>query len=256
MKALFNESVLALRTPEGMEFTLPLAGPVSRLIALWVDLLGVSLITSLINKLLDFLAAFNADIADALKILVFFAVSLLYGILCEWLWQGQTVGKRILGIRVMDRDGLPMTVAQIVVRNLLRPVDMLPIFYLAGGATALLSRYGQRIGDMAANTVVVRSVELAVPDIRQLFAGKFNSLLDHPHLAARLRQRVSPGVAGIALDALLRRESLDAEARVRVFAELAAKLRPLVEFPAEAVEGLSDEHFVRNAIEIVYRGGR
>ncbi|MBM3785190.1 MAG: RDD family protein [Acidobacteria bacterium] len=256
MKPLFRETLLELRTPEGMEFTLPLAGPVSRMLATWIDILVVGIASSLLGKVFAVFEPVFEDFAGGLLMVAFFVLSLGYGIVAEWFWRGQTIGKRVMGIRVMDRDGLPMTAAQIVVRNLLRVVDMLPLFYMLGGGVALLSRYGQRIGDFAANTVVVRASEAGVPDIRQLFAGKFNSLLEYPHLAARLRQRVSAGLAGVALDALMRRETLDAGARVQVFGELAAILRGLVEFPAEAVDGLSDEQYVRNAVEIVYRSSR
>ena len=60
-------------------------------------------------------------------------------------------------------------------------------------------------------------------------------------------------LAAAALDALLRREQLEATARLRVFAELAERFRRLVSYPASAVETLSDEHYVRNAVEIVFR---
>lgn len=253
MKALYNEPLLELQTPEGMAFSLPLAGPVPRLLALWVDLALVMVAGGLLQKALGVLAPFSMDAAQGLATVMYFVVSLGYGILSEWLWQGQTVGKRMVGIRVMDRDGLPMHVSQIVVRNLLRPVDMLPAFYLVGGAVALATQYGQRIGDLAANTVVVRTRQVAPPDWQKLLAGKFNSMLEHPHLAARLRQRVTPALAGVALDALVRRDQLEDGARVELFRELAGRLRGLVEFPAEAVEGLSDEQYVRNAVEILYR---
>jgi uncharacterized RDD family membrane protein YckC len=206
-----------------------------------------------LQKLAAVLAAFSADAAEGLGVVLYFVVTILYSILTEWLWQGQTAGKRMLGIRVMDRDGLPIHFSQIVVRNLLRPVDMLPAFYLVGGLVALGSRYGQRVGDLAANTVVVRTRQLEPPDWRKLLAGKFNSMLEHPHLAARLRQRVAPELAGVALDALVRRDQLDDAARIQLFHELAVRLKALVEFPAEAVEALSDEQYVRNTVEILYR---
>lgn len=253
MKALYNESSLELRTPEGMDFSLPLAGPVPRLLAMFVDLLVVAIVGGVVQKVTAVLAIFSADVAQGIQTVLFFVISMLYGIVVEWLWQGQTVGKRLLGIRVMDRDGLPMHLSQIVVRNLLRPVDMLPVFYLVGGVTALATQYGQRIGDLAANTVVVRARQLAPPDWQKLLAGKFNSMLEHPHLAARLRQRVTPELAGVALDALVRRDELEDGARVELFRELAVRMRKLVEFPTEAVEGLSDEQYVRNAVEILFR---
>jgi len=253
MRALYNEPRLELHTPEGMDFSLPLAGPVSRLLALWVDLAVVMVAGAMLQKLTLLISAFSRDAAEGLTTILYFVVSLLYSILAEWLWQGQTVGKRIMGIRVMDRDGLPIHVSQIVVRNLLRPVDMLPAFYLLGGVVALATQHGQRIGDLAANTVVVRSKELEAPDWQKLLTGKFNSMLEHPHLAARLRQRADPALAGVALDALVRRDQLDDAARVALFRELAERLRKLVEFPPEAVESLSDEQYVRNAVEILYR---
>jgi uncharacterized RDD family membrane protein YckC len=253
MKALYNEPQLELRTPEGMAFTLPLAGPVSRLLAVMVDLLVVSLATSVIGNLTAIVSAFSVDVGAGLTTLLYFAVTVLYAILTEWLWQGQTVGKRLLKIRVVDRDGLPIHVSQVVVRNLLRPVDMLPAFYLLGGLVAMGTQYSQRLGDLAANTVVIRTRQWEIPDWEKLLAGKFNSMLEHPHLAARLRQRVAPALAGVALDALMRRDQLEDVARVELFAELAARFRKLVEFPAEAVEGLSDEQYVRNAVEILFR---
>lgn len=253
MKALYNEARLELRTPEGVEFSLPLAGPVSRLLALWIDLAVAMAAGAALQQVAGLAAALSADAAQGLTVVLYFAVSLFYGILAEWRWEGQTVGKRLLGLRVVDRDGLPMQFSQIVARNLLRPVDMLPAFYLLGGLTALGTRYGQRLGDLAANTAVVRARPLAAPDWRKLGAAKFNSMLEHPHLAARLRQRTGPELAGVALEALLRRDELDDTARVELFRELAERLRKTVEFPAEAVEALSDEQYVRNAVEILYR---
>lgn len=253
MKGLFSERRLELRTPEGIVFSLPLAGPVSRLLALWVDLAVVSVLAGIVRQVVTVLFAWNTDAAQGAMTVAYFLLSFLYGIVSEWLWQGQTVGKRLLGIRVMDRDGLPMQFAQIVVRNLIRPIDMLPAFYLVGGIASLWTRHGQRLGDLAANTVVTRTRSLEVPDLRKLDRGRFNSMLEHPHLAARLRQRVPPPLAGIALDALLRRDQLDDGPRVALFRELADRLRSYVPFPPESVENLSDEQYVRNAVEILYR---
>jgi hypothetical protein len=93
-------------------------------------------------------------------------------------------------------------------------------------------------------------------DWSQLRGERYNSLREHAALAARLRQRTGPELAGIALDAVLRREELTPEARVAVFGLLAERLRGLVEFPAEAVEALSDEQYVRRAVEVLYTAPR
>src|SRR5262245_24805392 len=179
------------------------------------------MIGGLIGTVLQLLDLVSMDFARALSVISYFVISIGYGILLEWIWRGQTIGKRLLRLRVMDAEGLRLQINQVVMRNLLRFVDMLPAFYLVGGIAALINRRGQRLGDLAANTLVVRNPKLSEPDLEQLLAGKYNSLRDYPHLEARLRQRVSPDEAGIAMRALVRRDGLEPHARVELFAQLA-----------------------------------
>ncbi len=150
---------LRIRTPEGILFTLPLAGPVSRFLAWLLDLACISAIGGLAATVAGWMGVFSVDIAAAFATVAYFAVSIGYGIVTEWFWRGQTIGKRLLKLRVLDEQGLRLTFSQIVVRNLLRFVDALPVFYLVGGAAVLASRRAQRLGDYAANTVV-RSTSL------------------------------------------------------------------------------------------------
>lgn len=244
---------LEIRTPEGIAFSLLLAGPVSRFLAWAVDMAAVAAIGTLIGTLLSLLDLFSVDLSRALRVLVYFVVQVGYSILLEWLWRGQTVGKRLLRLRVMDVQGLRLQFSQVVIRNLLRFVDMLPVFYLLGGLSCLLSRRGQRLGDLAANTIVVRQPRIEEPDLDQVLAGKYNSLRDYRHLVARLQQRVSPEEARVALQAVLRREELVPEARLELFREIAIHLRGLVEFPPEATEGITDEQYVRNVVDVLFR---
>jgi uncharacterized RDD family membrane protein YckC len=242
-----------IRTPEGITFAQTVASPMSRFLAWGVDcgiILGLSWATGMVLGLLGLI---SPDLAQALMALAYFVISIGYGILLEWIWRGQTIGKRVLRLRVVDAEGLRLQINQVVIRNLLRFVDMLPAFYLIGGLACVLSRRYQRLGDVAANTVVVRSPKLSEPDLDQLLAGKYNSLREHPHLEARLRQRVSPAEAAIAMRALLRRDGLDPAARVELFGELTGYFRSLVTFPAEAIEGMPDEQYVRNVVDVLYR---
>jgi len=124
---------LTIRTPEGIEFSLPLAGPFSRMLAVLIDLAVVAAAGSVLEKLLAPLLIFGQDLANALGIVAYFAISLAYAGVAEWIWRGQTVGKRLMGLRVVDASGLRLEPAQVVVRNLMRLVDMLPILYLTGG---------------------------------------------------------------------------------------------------------------------------
>src|SRR5260221_284444 len=172
----------------------------------------------------------GSDMATALHLLAYVALSIGYGTLTEWLWRGQTIGKRLLRLRVIDEQGLRLQFSQILIRNLLRAVDMLPGLYLVGGMAMLLSRRAQRLGDYAANTVVVRSERVLEPDLDQLLSGKFNSLREQAVLAARLRQRVTPVEASLAMSALVRRDDLDAAPRVDLFRAIASHLRSIVPF--------------------------
>ena len=109
------------------------------------------------------------------------------------------------------------------------------------------------LGDIAAGTVVVHLPKHAEPDLDQLLAGKFNSLRAHPHLEARLRQRVSPDEARLALQALVRRDELEPAARVTLFADLAAHFKALVTFPPEDTDAMPDEQYIRNVVDILFR---
>lgn len=243
---------LEIRTPEGVPFTIPLAGAGARMMALILDLLAI---VAIVTAGLSVFRAFERlapDVIGGVMTLVYFGVSTAYGIVMEIWWNGQTLGKRLLGLRVMDCRARPARPAQMVIRNLLRPVDSLPALYLLGAASCWLTKHRQRLGDLAAGTVVVRTGVSVRGDWSQLGREKYNSLREHPALAARLRQRTEPELAGLALDAVLRRQELTPEARVAVFGQLAEKMKGIVEFPAEAVEALSDEQYVRRAVEVLY----
>jgi uncharacterized RDD family membrane protein YckC len=195
----------------------------------------------------------SPDFQTAALIIGYFVVSVGYGILLEWFWRGRTIGKWLLRLRVMDAHGLRLQVHQVLLRNLLRFVDSLPAFYFVGGVACLLSGRSQRLGDLAGSTVVVYNPKPAEPDLDQLLAGKFNSLRQHPHLEARLRQRVSPDEARLALQALVRRDDLEPAARVALFSELADHFKSVVTFPPESVEAVPDEQYVRNVVDILFR---
>jgi len=246
-------STLKIRTPEGIVFSQQLAGPVTRFLACFIDQLCIQVVLNVTGLVISLLTVISFNFAVAFYAIGYFAVNIGYGILLEWGWRGQTIGKRLLRLRVMDAEGMRLQFNQIVVRNLLRCVDSLPLFYFVGGVTSLLNARCQRLGDIAANTIVVRIPQEAEPDLDQLLAGKFNSLRQFPHLAARLRQNITPAEADIALQALMRREEFDPVARVGLFAGLAEHFRAKVDFPAEATEGLADEQYLRNVVDVVYR---
>jgi uncharacterized RDD family membrane protein YckC len=246
-------NTLTIKTPEGIEFSLRLAGPITRFLAWAIDLATIIAIISILNALFAILGVLSRDLAKAANIIGFFIISIGYGILTEWYWQGQTIGKKLLRLRVLDAQGLRLQFSQIVIRNLLRFIDSLPMLYLLGGLFCLLSQRAQRLGDFAANTIVTWNPRIPQPDLNQLLQGKYNSFHDYPHLEARLRQHVTPREAQIAVQSIMRRDTLDPQERVTLFRDLSAYFQTLVTFPQEATDGISDERYVRNVVETVFR---
>jgi uncharacterized RDD family membrane protein YckC len=248
-------NLLIIRTPEGISFPLGLAGPISRLLAWSVDMGCIVLLTMILGYVTILFGFFSADMAVAIGTVSYFLATIAYPMVAEWFWRGQTVGKRVLRLRVVDAGGMKLQFSQVAIRNLLRFIDELPLFYVVGGLACLFSRKAQRLGDIAANTIVIRNPKSRQPDFEQITQGKYNSFREYPHLAARLRQRVSPGEAGVALQSLLRRSDLDPMARQELYAEMADHFRAVVDFPQEATDGLTDEQYVRNVVDILFRTG-
>ena len=160
-----------LLTPENVELRYPVAGVGSRLVAATIDYTVMSLgqivisfavffLIGLLGRLLPqgspdlpALAPVAGFASVAAVVLLIFLGWWGYFVLFELLWNGQSPGKRMLGIRVVRSDAQPLGVGTSLVRNLLRPVD---IFLLLGVLVMLLDRSSRRLGDLAAGTLVVR----------------------------------------------------------------------------------------------------
>src|SRR5262245_20729113 len=107
-------NTLLLRTPEGVVFSQHLAGPMARFLAWLVDVLIQMTISIAILMLLGFIGVVSMDIAQALSVLAVFVISIGYSIFFEWRWRGQSPGKRVARLRVVDAQGLRLKFSQIV----------------------------------------------------------------------------------------------------------------------------------------------
>jgi uncharacterized RDD family membrane protein YckC len=244
---------LVIETPEGVTFSFELATPVTRSLAWAVDTAAALTLAYGASRASEILGTLSADWSRALGVLLYFVISMVYCIVLEWRWSGQTVGKRLLGLRVIDEQGLRLQLPQVVLRNIMRLIDAPPpLLYLIGGIAALVSRKGQRLGDMAANTVVVHERRRQRPDLEQLAPARYNSLLAFPHLAVRLRSLANPEAVGMAVQAVSRRDGYEPMARVELFRELAEYFRGLVSFPEATLEGLTDEQYLRSVLRVIY----
>jgi uncharacterized RDD family membrane protein YckC len=257
-------TTLTVRTPEGVTFEVPVASPFSRCLALAIDVAVVTAITMVLGQVVGALGVAASavpvlgrvlsDFGSGAMIVMQFVISIGYGMATEWLWSGRTLGKRVMGLRVIDERGLALGFKQVVIRNLFRIIDMMPsTFYLLGGATCFVTKRCQRIGDIAAGTLVIREVAAPPPVLEEFVRTGHNSFAALPHLEARLRQRTSPEEARLVIDAMARRDELDPVARLEVFARLAEAFREKVDFPDEITLGLSDEQYVRNVASTLFR---
>jgi len=247
-----SRKILTIRTPEGVEFSFLLAGCVVRGLALIIDFFVKMVFIGAAASIARFFMVFSNDFSTSLMIISYFIVSFCYSIVFEWYWRGQTIGKRLFRLRLIDAQGLRLHFSQILIRNLLHAIDMLPVFYLVGAAACILSSQAQRLGDLLANTVVVYVPRIEQPLFGQLMNGKYNSLRRYPHLCSRLRQNVSPQEADIALQAVIRRNEFESFDRIKLFEEIAQYLKNKVVFPDEDIENVSDEQYVRNVVDVLF----
>jgi uncharacterized RDD family membrane protein YckC len=156
------EERLDIDTPESVIFDYRVAGVGSRFMAALVDttILGVLLTAFVcgigaITSVAFFNSTFSALIL-ALAILFIFALIWGYYIFFEVIWNGQSPGKRWVGLRVIRTDGMPITLVDSVIRNLVRVIDFLPFYYGVGLLTMFLNAQARRLGDYAAGTIVVK----------------------------------------------------------------------------------------------------
>jgi uncharacterized RDD family membrane protein YckC len=239
---------LAVATPEGVLFRLPLAGPAPRLYAMLLDTAIVLAAVNGLGYLLYWIFAKAPGFGVMTATLAEFAIGFAYGALLEGFWNGQTLGKRLFHLRVIDDCGLPLRIEQAWVRNLMRVVDALPLAYLVGGISVLTSPIMQRFGDRVAGTLVIRETPLAAPADQASTRQKYNSFTQYPAIAMRLRRMATPELAALIQDALRRRNELASYARREIYRELAAYLQSeIAAFPDELVEILSDEQYLTNA---------
>jgi uncharacterized RDD family membrane protein YckC len=145
------DTTRSVETPEGIELSLRVAGPVVRALAWSIDL-GIR---GIIYSLLAFFLGFLGELGYGIFFIVIFVLEWFYPVVFEVYRQGATPGKRAFKIKVLHEWGTPVNWSTAMIRNLLRVVDFLPFFYGFGLITMLINQDFKRIGDLAAGTIVV-----------------------------------------------------------------------------------------------------
>lgn len=242
-----TSNLRVILTPEHVPIALAPAGLGSRFVAFALDKMILLCFLIPCFWLTGLLA--SAGLAGTIFLTLYFFCDTAYPIFFEVRRQGQTPGKRIVGIRVVDGRGLPISAPQAFTRNIARVVDGMPLLYGLGGLICLMDRHYRRFGDIMADTLVIketRPVEKAKGLI--LSAQRFNSLRV-PQVLRIIKHKVRLEEREFLLAVCLRAEHLDPKARFDLMEEVGGyyrkKLR--VEDPH-----LSGENIVRDLTSILF----
>jgi uncharacterized RDD family membrane protein YckC len=259
---------LSVLSTENVHFAVNTAGLGSRFMAVFIDLviqlllmLGVSLLSAYYMEFLTTTfgsQSWFSSFMTAIMIFLFFVILYAYFFFFEWLWHGLTPGKRLVGLRVLQANGLPATFWQVLVRNVLRIADFLPFFYGAGALAVIINDQNRRIGDQIAGTVVARERrEEAASKVLDIASAAEAFLADSKRLAApellaeqtansrliassesntqtqsvALRVRIPEEQYEMVRDFLLRRHTLQPSARARLGNLLSHRIATLMDEP-------------------------
>ncbi len=162
-----SNDLIQIDTPENVTFDYEVAGIGSRFLAALVDttiivilefvVFGIMALIALagmstgVDELFELLGGWLLAIAGLISFLLIWG----YYIGFELFWNGQTPGKRWIGLRVIRVDGTPITASESIIRNLVRLIDFLPMAYGVGVVTMFINSNSRRVGDLTAGTVVV-----------------------------------------------------------------------------------------------------
>jgi uncharacterized RDD family membrane protein YckC len=232
----------SFETPEQIDVSYAIAGIGSRFMAALVDTIiitaalflilvpGTAGAVFVIGVILAFLGSDDAagtavPFALAGTGFLSFCIIGLYYILFEAFWQGQSPGKRWLGIRVIREGGYPIGFSTAVVRNVVRLIDFLPVYYMIGLVVMFIDRKSRRLGDLAAGTIVVKEqkgVKLETLDVESRILTRAEQPTgDSRWPAIRDVRHLTPADRSLLREFLQRRATLPPETAARIGTSLA-----------------------------------
>ncbi len=216
--------------PEEVDLQFEIANVGSRSLAILADLTICGLIFFVVygltymathNSSTDWFSQFGSNALEIGLALVIFGLQWVYFSLFEWMWNGQTPGKRLMHLRVIKADGAPVSWSDVLLRNLSRPIDTFGPMGLIGLFMIFVASKGQRLGDLMARTLVIHETPIDWSIFDQIGAGEAADAATLPTI------RLSSEQWELLHQYLNRRAQLPPEVRVRLAASLHGKLKPL-----------------------------
>jgi uncharacterized RDD family membrane protein YckC len=220
-----------MELPEEVDLQIEVANVGSRSLAILADLAICGLIFVVVygltfiaarNSATDWFTEFGSNALEIGLALVIFGFQWVYFSFFEWLWNGQTPGKRLMRLRVIKADGAPVSWSDVLLRNLSRPIDTFGPMGLIGLLMIFVGRKGQRLGDLMARTLVIHETPIDWSIFDQLDSGEGG-----PAAGTVPSIRLTSEQWELLHQYLNRRAQLPAEVQVRLAASLYGKLKPL-----------------------------
>jgi uncharacterized RDD family membrane protein YckC len=242
-------------TPENIAFAYDVAGIGSRFLAAIIDSLLLIVIQLAVGALLLFfsLGVDGSLVNDSIVLAIWSIVSFIffwgYYLVFELIWNGQSPGKRWLGLRTVREGGRPITFVASAVRNLVRVIDFLPGFYGIGVVTMFIDPRSRRLGDLAGGTLVVKEGRAVTLDT---LTRSVEPVLIPPRPEAAPATPLLPNLDRLTTEDydlvqefLRRRKDLAPQSRVGLSAELAGALKRRLGLPESGDAELFLENLVR-----------
>jgi uncharacterized RDD family membrane protein YckC len=247
------ERSVTVRTPESIAFHYELAGLGSRFLAVAIDwiiqiiltiglFIGFGYASAGINRFLGSLHLKQSQtdsVIIAAEILLVFIIFFGYFIAFEALWNGQTPGKRAIGIRVVRDGGYPIGFTESVIRNLIRVIEVALFVYGVSAICAIMSASNKRLGDLAAGTIVVRDSSFEVSDPKRWLEGDADPA---PAMGVSGASALTADELSVVHRYLERRSQLDPAVAEQLAHRVATSLRPKLGPEAAA---LDDQELLR-----------
>ncbi len=233
-------------TPEHVIVRLQPAGLGRRFIAVLVDACSSTALASALS--LPLLLLLPQGLGSAFFLTVSFVIGWGWHVYFETYQQGRTPGKRLLGLRVVDGRGLPLSLEQALVRNVVRALDFAPLFYGLGALVCQLDRNQRRLGDLAADTLVIREGGALAPLAEVRRSPELNSLRT-PRVLRLVRRRIGVEEAELLLALSLRLDEMNDGARYDLLAPIAKHYREKLELGDLRI---SDPALVRGLAAVLF----